>query len=135
VQRSRRLKFTVATPFAQVGSAALLGVVLSRFGRDDASGWGDLIGAVIGVIFGAGIGFGVVLVLVARALDRPLGHRVVLAVLAVPSALVASMVTGVTGFEFWVVYAGYLAVCAGLVWWYSGRYITLGARHEGCSPG
>lgn len=111
----------MATPCAQIATAGLLGLVLSRIGRGDASGWGDLIGAVVGIVIGAGLGLGLVLVLVARTQGRRLRARLALATAAIPSALVATAVSGVFGVSFWVGYAVYLSVCAGVVWWYAGR--------------
>lgn len=112
---------TVATPCVQIASAVVLGVILSLAGRGDSSGWGDLIGAVVGIVVGAGLGFGIVLVLVARIQGRRLRHRLGLATVAIPSGLVATAVSGVFGVSFWVGYAVYLGCCAGVVWWYAGR--------------
>jgi len=121
VRRSRRLAFAVATPFVQAATAVVLAVAFSRLGRDETSGWSDLIGVIVGVVFGAGLGLGLVLATVATVQSRSIGHRLVLVVVSLPSALAASIVAGLSGVDFWSAYVCYLVVCMCVVWWYSGR--------------
>jgi hypothetical protein len=118
---SRRVAFTVATAPTQVTAAALVGFALSQAGRNDPSGWGDLVGSIIGIMIGAGAGLGLILALVARALRRPRTHAAVLALLSVPSALLVSIATGPLGIGFPAAGAVYLGLCTGAVWWYSGQ--------------
>lgn len=121
MRRSRRVAFTVATVPTQVAAGALVGLALSWAGRNDSSGWGDLIGAIVGVMVGAGVGLGVILILVARALRRPPAQAAALALLSVPSAVLVSFAAGPLGVGFPQAWVLYLAPCAWLVWWYSGR--------------
>ena len=102
----------------------VLALVLSRAFDDDSSGWGDLIGVLVGMVFGAGLGLALVLVGVGTALRRAIRERVLAAVLALPSALLVSIVAGVSQIDFWLAYAVYLGVSMCVVWWYSGRAAT-----------
>lgn len=121
MRRSRRVAFTVATAPIQAAAAALVGLALSWAGSGDPSGWGGLIGAIVGVMVGAGVGLGVILVLVARALRRSRAQAAALALLSVPGAVLVSFAAGPLGIGFPQAWVLYLAPCAWLVWWYSGR--------------
>lgn len=111
----------MVTPCVQIASAMLLGAVLSLAGRGDASGWGDLIGAIVGIMVGTGLGLALVLVVLGRTRGHRVRHRLAIAVAAIPSAVLATAVAAVLGVSFWIGYAVYLGLCAGVVWWYAGR--------------
>lgn len=130
MRRSHRVAFTVATAPTQVAAAGLVGLVFSRAGRSDPSGWGDLIGAIVGVMIGAGAGLGVIMVLVARTLRRSRAQAAALALLSVPSAVLVSMVAGPLGIGFPQAWVLYLVPCTWLVWWYSGRPTGPGASES-----
>lgn len=122
--RAQRVGVVLATPLVQAATAVVLALVLGRLGRDDSSGWGDVIGVIVGVVFGAGIGLALVMAWVSTRLRRPWARRGLVMLLSVPSALVASVVAGVSQVDFWLAYAGYLVCCMGVVWWYTGRVLT-----------
>lgn len=117
----------MATAPIQVAAAALGGLVLSRLGRNDPSGWGDLVGAITGIMLGAGVGLGVILVLTARALGTPWAHTAPLGLLAVPSALLVIAPAGMLGIGYPLAAPLYLVACTWLVWRYAGRQERLGA--------
>ena len=125
MRRSQRVAYTVATVPTQVACGGVLAVVLARVGKRNDTGWGDLVGVVVGVVLGAGIGLALVLVLVARTQRRPLWHRALQTVAALPSALLAGALGGLIGVEFWTSFFVYLAVGVGLVWWLTGRVATV----------
>jgi hypothetical protein len=105
----------------QILTTTVLAYTLSRLLRDAALGWGDLVGAVIGVAVGPGIGLSIVLVLAGRALGRPTTSLVTIVLVAAPSAAVATIVTGVLGVSLPIAVACYLLASTVLVWWYCNR--------------
>lgn len=96
-------------------------MLLSRWGRDDSSGWGDLIGAVVGIVLGPGVGLAVVLFLVGRARGGSVVRSLSVALLAVPTGLAVGVAASLLDVGFWVTYGVYLAASTLLVWRFAGR--------------
>ena len=105
----------------QILSALVLALLFSRWGEGSASGWGDLIGVIVGIVVGAGGGVGIVLVLAARQQQRTWRHQATVMALATPSAIAAIAVAGVVRVDFWVALVAYLVISMVVVWSYAGR--------------
>lgn len=121
---SLRFLLAAATPVVQIGVATGLGVFLSRIADGGSSGWGGLIGMVVGIIIGNGLGLAAMLFVVGSIHRRTLWWRVVVPALAV-AVSAAFIISGASmGFAFWGVVALYLAASAAIVMWCSGRART-----------
>lgn len=99
---ARRVGWAVATLVGQVIGAFVCGLLLSRVMRDDSSGWGDLIGFVVGLPIGAGIIATTALVLATRAASMRIRTRVVVGVVTIPAMVVCLSVLLGAGLSFWV---------------------------------
>ncbi|MFM7263065.1 MAG: hypothetical protein ACKO1X_04875 [Acidimicrobiales bacterium] len=69
MERSRRIKYAVATVPTQVVLAVVLAVAMARLAEGDSGEWSDLIGVLIGIVLGPSIGLALMIVLVLRALS------------------------------------------------------------------
>jgi len=121
MERRRRLVFTLLTPVLQIFLAVALAVLFASGADDDLSGWGDLIGVLVGLVFGPGLGLALMLGVVSRAVGHSLIGATLRALVALPTSLVISTVAALLEMDFWVALAIYIVGSCALVWWYSGR--------------
>lgn len=121
MESQRRVKLTVATPLVQVLFGIVLALSLGFAGRDYAGEWGDVIGVVVGIVLGPAVGFGVMVLLVARARDVSLARSIGAGALAAVVAYLVTLLLLVLEIDLWPALGTLCLLCSISVWIFAGR--------------
>lgn len=115
-----RFLLALAAPASQIVFGVLLGFVFSRIYADSASGWGDLVGFVVGLSLGACLGLWIVVSLTFYMTGKRRLHATLLGALSVPLFTLVNVLPSIFGAGFAASRIAALAVSALFVWFLSG---------------
>ena len=121
MDRSRRLKYSAVTAPLQFVLSVLLALLFAQLGRESSGEWADLIGVIVGIVFGPCLGVAVMVFLVQRARSASVGKSLLVSVSGAVGAFALILIMFGVGIHPFVAIAIVFVLSSLGVWVLSGH--------------